>query len=56
MISPEHVRTMARYNQWQNQSLFRAAETLTDAQRRLDRGAFFASIHGTLSHLMCADS
>ena len=55
MISTEHARTMARYNQWQNRSLFAAADTLFDAERRKDRGAFFGSIHGTLSHLLWGD-
>ena len=55
MISVEHARLMARYNQWQNRSLYRAAETLSDADRRQERGAFFGSIHGTLSHLMWGD-
>ena len=55
MITPEHVRTMARYNRWQNRSLYGAAETLTDAQRKEQRGAFFGSIHGTLSHLLYGD-
>ncbi|MFM9938569.1 MAG: DinB family protein [Hyphomicrobiaceae bacterium] len=55
MISVEHVRTMARYNQWQNRSLYTAADALDDVARRQDRGAFFGSIHGTLSHLMWGD-
>ncbi|MDX2159661.1 MAG: DinB family protein [Hyphomicrobiaceae bacterium] len=55
MISNEYVRTMARYNEWQNRSLYTAAGTLSDADRRHDRGAFFGSIHGTLSHLLWAD-
>ncbi|HRD77051.1 MAG TPA: DinB family protein [Hyphomicrobiaceae bacterium] len=55
MISVEHVRTMARYNRWQNRSLYAAADSLTDAQRRESRGAFFGSVHGTLSHLMWGD-
>ncbi len=46
---------MARYNGWQNQSIFDAADTLDEAQRNLDRGAFFGSIHGTLSHLLWGD-
>ncbi len=56
MISLAHVRTMARYNRWQNNSLYRAADGLTDAARREDRGAFFASIHGTFCHLLWGDS
>lgn len=55
MISTEYVKLMARYNAWQNQSLYREAAALTDAQRREDKGAFFKSIHATLSHLMWAD-
>lgn len=55
MISPEHARTMAKYNAWQNRSLYTAADTLTDEQRRQHRGAFFGSIHGTLSHVLWGD-
>ncbi|MBV1695974.1 MAG: DinB family protein [Hyphomicrobiales bacterium] len=55
MISPDHVRLFARYNRWQNESLYGAADTLTDAERKADRGAFFGSIHGTLSHLAFGD-
>ena len=56
MIDPSWVRLMARYNRWQNANLYDAAQTLDDAARRLDRGAFFRSIHGTLSHLAWADA
>jgi uncharacterized damage-inducible protein DinB len=55
VISPAHVRLMARYNAWQNTSVYGAAASLGDAERRRDRGAFFGSIHGTLSHLMWGD-
>lgn len=55
MIDTGYVRTMARYNAWQNESLLTAASTLGDAARRQDRGAFFKSIHGTLCHLLWAD-
>ncbi|MEM1422133.1 MAG: DinB family protein, partial [Pseudomonadota bacterium] len=55
MISPDHVRTMARYNRWQNRSLYGAADSLPDEARREDRGAFFGSIFGTLNHLLWAD-
>ncbi len=56
MISPEYAQMMARYNRWQNTSIFTAASGLDDAARRLDRGAFFKSIHGTLSHLFWGDT
>ena len=55
MISPDHPRLMARYNQWQNRSLFNAADGLSEDARREDRGAFFRSIHETLSHILWAD-
>lgn len=55
MITPDYIRTMARYNAWQNQSLFGAAAGLDAAARDMDRGAFFGSIRGTLSHLLWAD-
>ena len=55
MIGVEYVRTMARYNTWQNRSLYTAADTIADDERRKDRGAFFGSIHGTLSHLLWGD-
>ena len=55
MISPDYVRLMARYNSWQNGSLYGAADALSDAARREVRGAFFGSIHGTLSHILWGD-
>lgn len=55
MITPDYVTTMARYNRWQNLSLYGAADTLSDADRKKERGAFFGSIHGTLAHLMFGD-
>lgn len=56
MITPAYARTMARYNRWQNESLFREAAALPDEERRRQRGAFFGSVHGTLNHLYWADS
>ena len=55
MITPSYCQMMARYNAWQNQSLFQAAAGLTDSAREMDRGAFFGSIRATFSHLMWAD-
>lgn len=55
MIDKAFVKTMAHYNRWQNESLYGAADTLGDEARRLDRGAFFRSIHGTFCHLLWAD-
>ncbi|AOO80771.1 DinB family protein [Bosea vaviloviae] len=55
MIEPAFVRTMAHYNAWQNDSLYAAAASLSDEARRLERGAFFGSIHGTFCHLLWGD-
>lgn len=55
MISNGFLRSMGRYGRWQNAALFAAADTLSDAERRRDRGAFWGSIHGTFSHLYWAD-
>ena len=55
MIEPAFVRTMAHYNAWQNDNLYTAAGSLSDEARRLERGAFFGSIHGTFCHLLWGD-
>lgn len=55
MIGPDYARHMARYNAWQNQWMFQAADTLTPAQRAEDRGGFWGGIQTTLSHLMWGD-
>ena len=55
MIDPGYVQRLARYNRWQNENLYGVADSLSDAERRRERGAFFGSIHGTLSHLLWAD-
>ena len=55
MIDPGYVRRLARYNRWQNDNLYGVADTLSDAERRRERGAFFGSIHATLNHLLWAD-
>jgi uncharacterized damage-inducible protein DinB len=45
----------AGYNAWCNERLYTAAATVTDEDYRADRGAFFASLHGTLNHLLVGD-
>ena len=55
MIDSEYARTMARYNAWQNGSLYREADRLEDDQRRANRGAFFGSLHTTLAHILWGD-
>ena len=55
MIDVAYVHRLARYNRWQNQSLYGAADNLSDEERRHERGAFFGSIFATLNHLLWAD-
>lgn len=51
----EAFSAMARYNAWMNDRIYECCERLSDAERKLDRGAFFRSIHGTLNHLLLGD-
>ena len=55
MITPAYVRTMAAYNAEMNRRLYAAAGRLSDGERRLSRGAFWGSIHGTLTHILWGD-
>lgn len=54
-MRPEQATTMARYNQWMNGRLYDVCESLSDSERKADRGLFFGSIHATLNHLLLAD-
>ncbi len=55
MIGLGYVQRMARYNRWQNESLYTVADALADEERRRQRGAFFGSIHATFNHILWAD-
>jgi len=50
-----HYRMFAGYNAWCNARLYDAAATVSEADYRADRGAFFKSLHGTLNHLLVGD-
>ncbi len=56
MITAEYCQTMARYNRWQNTSLYREADGLSSDERQQNRGAFFGSIQNTLSHILWGDT
>jgi uncharacterized damage-inducible protein DinB len=56
MITPHYVRALSAYNAEMNLRFYAAAGRLSDEDRKLDRGAFFGSIHGTLNHLLWADA
>lgn len=51
----KQAQTMAAYNRWMNDKVYAACAELSDAERKLDRKAFFGSIHGTLNHMLLAD-
>lgn len=55
MITPGYLQKLAEYNRWMNESIYGSCETLSDADRRKDCGAFFGSIHATLNHVLWAD-
>lgn len=56
MIDPWYVRTMARYNSWQNAQLMPMLEAMTHEEVTEVRGAFFGSILGTANHLLWGDA
>jgi uncharacterized damage-inducible protein DinB len=48
-------RMFAGYNAWCNARLYDAVASVSEADYRADRGAFFKSLHGTLNHLLVGD-
>jgi uncharacterized damage-inducible protein DinB len=55
MIDSAYCRQFARYNRWQNQTIYAACAKLTDETRKRNMGAFFKSIHATLNHILVGD-
>jgi uncharacterized damage-inducible protein DinB len=55
MIDNKYCQLMAEYNQWMNDKLYRACESLPEAGLHQDRGAFFKSIYLTLNHIAYSD-
>ena len=55
LVTPDWVRLMARYNAWQNGVHLVLVPALSEAELIRDRGAFWGSILGTLSHLLWGD-
>ncbi len=46
---------MAEYNEWMNSRLYKTCSSLSDAEIKAERGAFFKSIYLTLNHIMYGD-
>lgn len=55
MITPTFLRTMALYNQWQNENLRSHCTDLSWEELTLDRCMFFGSIFCTLNHILLVD-
>ena len=55
MVTSAYVRTMAAYNSEMNRRLYEAAARIPEPARRQDRGAFWGSLHGTLTHILWGD-
>ena len=50
-----HYRMFGHNNAWANGRLYEAVARLSVEQYRVDRGAFFKSVQGTLNHLLVTD-
>ena len=55
MIDRAYCRTMARYNFWQNRTLWDVLQTLDDAAAMADQALPGGSVLGTLNHLLWLD-
>lgn len=55
MFTGTYPLLMAEYNRFMNEKIYAGAATLSDEERKRDRGAFFKSIHATLNHLLWGD-
>ncbi len=55
MSELQNVRLLARYNQWMNETLLDACESLPPTALSADQQAYFHSIIGTLNHLLVGD-
>jgi len=54
-MSPEHFKTLARYNAWANRRLYEVCGALPSEEYARPRRAFFGSIHNTLNHILVGD-
>ena len=51
-----YLASLARYHAWATAKLYEHVDRLADADYRKDAGLFFKSVHGTLNHLLVADT
>jgi uncharacterized damage-inducible protein DinB len=55
MIDADYCQLMAEYNEWMNAKVYRVCASMSEAELRENRGAFFKSIYLTLNHIAYAD-
>ena len=55
MYQGQRWQLLADYNAWMNERLYAVCASLSDEERKRNRGAFFKSIHSTLNHILWAD-
>lgn len=56
MSFTEQFRLLSQYNSWMNEKIYHACNQLSEQQRKQNCEAFFGSIHGTLDHIIYADT
>lgn len=54
-MTPDHLRTLARYNRWANGRLYAACARVGQAELAQPRSSFFGSILATLNHGLVGD-
>lgn len=52
MYTGTHRQRLSRYNRRMNERLYTLCATLSEAELKRDRSAFFQSIHSTLNHIL----
>ena len=55
-MTPQIASLMAEYNRWMNERMYEAAARLDPETLSANKGAFFGSILGTLTHIAAADT
>jgi len=51
-----YLASLARYHAWAMAKLYEHVDRLGESDYRKDAGLFFKSVHGTLNHLLVADT
>src|SRR5215831_9859309 len=54
-MTSSYFATLARYNAWANDRLYRACEALGATEYMRARSSYFGSFHATLNHILVAD-